>query len=130
MEAVESQNIRIHDLEVQLKNRLSQTPVIMDTKVEGVSMPKFLGKPQESVDIYFFQAKLYLACKRIDYKNQDTLNQKRIVAILASNFRDGEAAWYHSQAVRGSTMFTIDELHMCMKQEFLPRDKEHREEKS
>ena len=55
IEAVESQNIRIHDLEVQLRNNLSQTPVIMDTKVEGVSMPKFHGKPQESVDMYFFQ---------------------------------------------------------------------------
>ena len=129
MEAIERQNIRIHDLECLLaeeKSSVKQTPVIMDTKVEGVSMPKFHGKPHESVDMYFFQAKMFLTCKNIDYKDNSAMNQKRIVAILASNLREGAAAWFHAQAITGDFMSSIEELYKCMKREFVPQDQEHR----
>ena len=132
IKVLESQNQRLLELEERLKiaseyqRKESPSVTFTDTKIEGVTMPKFHGKPHESVDQYFFSAKMFLTCKNIDYYNNEEMNQRRIVAILASNLRDGAASWFHSTSVNGQYMRTIEELYEEMKKEFVPRDEEHR----
>ena len=130
-DVIEAQNRRIFELEELVKSKevesKSPAPVtLLDSKIEGVTMPKFQGKPHESVDQYFFSAKMFLTCKNIDYTNMDAMNQRRIVAILASNLRDGAASWFHSMSIEGRHMQTMKELYEAMKDEFVPRDQEHR----
>ncbi|ETP24768.1 hypothetical protein F441_02293 [Phytophthora nicotianae CJ01A1] len=72
-------------------------------------MPKFHGKPQESVDEFIFEAKLFMNGKNIDYHHPG--NQARVVAMLASNLRDGAASWYHSRImIDNEPISSIDNL--------------------
>ncbi|POM60494.1 hypothetical protein PHPALM_30651 [Phytophthora palmivora] len=61
-------------------------------------MPTYHGHPHESVDVFIIRAKLFMQGKCIDFTNPQ--NGPRVVAMLAANFRDGAASWYHAKQSR------------------------------
>ncbi|ETO83702.1 hypothetical protein F444_02319 [Phytophthora nicotianae P1976] len=106
-------------------DQLQQQQSSREFKVEGASMPKFHGKPQESVDEFIFEAKLFMNGKNIDYHHPG--NQARVVAMLASNLRDGAASWYHSRImIDNEPISSIDNFEEALRDEFLPPDQQHR----
>ncbi|KAI9919698.1 hypothetical protein PsorP6_017721 [Peronosclerospora sorghi] len=94
-------------------------------KIEGESMPTYHGRPNESVDEFIFEAKLFMSGKNIDYNRH--ANQTRIVAMLASNLRSGAASWYHSRVtVDQRPIMDIDEFERVLTAEFIPPDQQQR----
>ncbi|ETI54953.1 hypothetical protein F443_02320 [Phytophthora nicotianae P1569] len=75
-----------NDFRSSVMDQLQQQQSSREFKVEGASMPKFHGKPQESVDEFIFEAKLFMNGKNIDYHHPG--NQARVVAMLAKALRD------------------------------------------
>jgi len=57
----------------------------MEYKVEGISMPNYYGKMGKSVDLYFFQFKVFFKAKNINYKDID--QQGRVLAIFYATKR-------------------------------------------
>ncbi|POM72556.1 LOW QUALITY PROTEIN: hypothetical protein PHPALM_10706, partial [Phytophthora palmivora] len=78
----------------QEEQRLAQQAQ-REYRVEGISMPTFHGRPQESVAEFIFRAKLFMRGKGINF--EDPQQGSRIVAMLAANLRDGAASWYHAK---------------------------------
>ncbi|POM78409.1 LOW QUALITY PROTEIN: hypothetical protein PHPALM_4059 [Phytophthora palmivora] len=94
-------------------------------KIEGVSMPTYHGRPHESVDEFIFWAKLFMQGKCIDFTNPQ--NGPRVVAMLAANFRDGAASWYHATVMVEQVAYhTLDALHVALTAEFVPPDQQFR----
>ncbi|KAJ0393532.1 hypothetical protein ATCC90586_011579 [Pythium insidiosum] len=63
-----------------------------EVKVEGLSMPTYHGRPDESVEEFFFRARLFMEGKNIDYVAPQ--NQARL-----ANLKDGAASWYHHRVI-------------------------------
>ncbi|GMF40126.1 unnamed protein product [Phytophthora fragariaefolia] len=81
-------------------------------KIEDASMPEFHGKPHERVDEFIFEAKLFMN-GNIDVNH--SVNQARVVAVLASNLRDGAALWYHSRImIDNEPICSIDEFEATL----------------
>ncbi|KAI9984517.1 hypothetical protein PInf_005875 [Phytophthora infestans] len=96
-----------------------------ELKIEGASMPKFYGKPQESVDEFIFETTLFMNGKNIDYGHP--ANQVRVVAMLACNLRESAASWYHNRImIDKEPIGSIDEFEAALRDEFLPPDQQHR----
>lgn len=109
----------------QLQQQLQAQHAHREHKIEGVSMPTYHGRPHESVDEFIFRAKLFMQGKCIDFMNPQ--NGPRVVAMLAANFRDGAASWYHAKVmVEHVAYHTIDELHGALAAEFVPPDQQFR----
>ncbi|GLE04303.1 hypothetical protein PINS_up013218 [Pythium insidiosum] len=91
-------------------------------KVEGLSMPTYHGRPDESVDEFFFRARLFMEGKNIDYVAPQ--NQARLVSMLASNLKDGAAAWYHHRAiVDNNPVHTLFDFQAALEHAFVPPDR-------
>ncbi|KAF4037370.1 Retrotransposon gag protein [Phytophthora infestans] len=109
----------------QLQQQLQAQHAHREHKIEGVSMPTYHGRPHESVDEFIFRAKLFMQGKCINFMNPQ--NGPRVVAMLAANFRDGAASWYHAKVmVEHVAYHTIDELHGALAAEFVPPDQQFR----
>ncbi|KAJ0398062.1 hypothetical protein ATCC90586_001664 [Pythium insidiosum] len=88
-------------------------------------MRKYHGRPDESVDEFIFEAKLFMSGKNIDYNRHE--NQARVVAMVASNLRSGAASWYHSRVMVDRMPITnIDEFEQALTAEFIPPDQQQR----
>lgn len=119
---VASQN---NEFRSSVMDQLQHQQSTREFKIEGASMPKFYGKPHESVDEFIFEAKLFMNGKNIDFNH--SVNQARVVAMLASNLRDGAASWYHSRImIDNEPICSINEFEAALRDEFLPPDQQHR----
>ncbi|ETL85000.1 hypothetical protein L917_15328 [Phytophthora nicotianae] len=88
-------------------------------------MPTYHGRPHESVDEFIFRAKLFMQGKCIDFANPH--NGPRVVVMLAANFRDGAASWYHAKVMVEHVAYrSIEELHATLTTEFVPLDQQFR----
>ncbi|OWY92939.1 hypothetical protein PHMEG_00037843 [Phytophthora megakarya] len=88
-------------------------------------MPTYHGHPHESVEEFILRAKLFMQGKCIDFTNPH--NGPRVVAMLAANFRDGAASWYHAKVMVKQVIYsTLDELHAALVAEFMPPDQQFR----
>ncbi|GMF24224.1 unnamed protein product [Phytophthora fragariaefolia] len=97
----------------QVQQQVQAHTAQREHKIEGVSMPTYHGRPNESVDEFIFRAKLFMQGKCIDFTNPH--NGSRVVAMLATNFRDGAASWYHAKVmVEHVTYSSLDELHATL----------------
>ncbi|EEY58556.1 uncharacterized protein PITG_10643 [Phytophthora infestans T30-4] len=72
----------------QLQQQLQAQHAHREHKIEGVSMPTYHGRPHES-------------------------NGPRVVAMLAANFRDGAASWYHAKVMVEHQFRLRAELRQC-----------------
>ncbi|GLD97283.1 hypothetical protein PINS_up005966 [Pythium insidiosum] len=96
-----------------------------EAKVEGLSMPVYHGRPDESVEEFFFHARLFMEGKNIDYTAAQ--NQARLVAMLAVNLKDGAASWYHHRViVDGDPVHTLLDFQGALEREFVPPDQQQR----
>ncbi|POM80349.1 hypothetical protein PHPALM_1825, partial [Phytophthora palmivora] len=108
----------------QEEQRLAQQAQ-REYRVEGISMPTFHGRPQESVAEFIFRAKLFMRGKGINF--EDPQQGSRIVAMLAANLRDGAASWYHAKIMVEEIAFhNITELETALTAEFVPPDQQFR----
>ncbi|KAJ0394738.1 hypothetical protein ATCC90586_008852 [Pythium insidiosum] len=114
-----------HEFQSMMLEQAQRQHSSREFKIEGASMPTFHGRPDESVDEFIFEAKLFMSGKNIDYNRAD--NQGRVVAMLASNLRSGAASWYHSRImVECNPIETIGEFHQALTREFIPPDQQQR----
>ena len=114
-----------HDFRAVVLEQMKTQQSHREFKIEGASMPTFHGKPNESVDEFMFEAKLFMNGKNIDFDRLE--NQSRVVAMLAANLRGGAASWYHSRIVIDEeTIDSIGEFEQALKDEFVPADQQQR----
>ena len=125
-DAVVQMLVRSLDGQDKLYRALTQqTNKKVESKVEGISMPKYHGKLGESVDMFFWQAKVFFTAKNIDYK--EPANQNRCLAMIVANLRDVAASWYQDR-VNSSNQHPTDltSLKTALEQEFVPADMQDR----
>ncbi|KAG3130274.1 hypothetical protein PI126_g20579 [Phytophthora idaei] len=115
-----------YQLQLQQQMQAQQAQNLQrEHKIEGVSMPTYNGRPHESVDGFIFRAKLFMQGKCIDFTNPH--NGSRVVAMIAVNFRDGAASWYHAKVMVEHVVYsTLDELHAVLTAEFVTLDQQFR----
>ncbi|KAI9908171.1 hypothetical protein PsorP6_004178 [Peronosclerospora sorghi] len=98
-----------HEFCSLMMEQLQQQNHNREFKFEGTSMNTYHCRPDESIDEFIFEAKLFMSGKNIDYNCHE--NQTRVVAMLASNLRSGAASWYHSRVmVDQRPIMEIDEF--------------------
>ncbi|KAI9922402.1 hypothetical protein PsorP6_002167 [Peronosclerospora sorghi] len=94
-------------------------------KIEGEYMPMYHGRPDERVDEFIFEAKLFMKGKNIDYNRHE--NQTRVVAMLASNLLSGAALYYHSRVIVDQRpIMDIMRFERVLTAEFKPPDQQLR----
>lgn len=120
--SVSAQN---HELCSMVANQIKHQHSNREFKVESVSMPTFHGRPNESVDEFIFEAKIFMNGKNIDYTRPE--NQGRVVAMLASNLRTGAVSWYHRRImVENNPISTINDFEQALNDELIPPDQQQR----
>ncbi|KAI9912347.1 hypothetical protein PsorP6_005811 [Peronosclerospora sorghi] len=109
---------------LMMMEQLQQQHHNREFKIEGESMSTYHGCPDESVDEYIFETKLFMSGKNIDYNRHE--NQTRVVEMLARNLRSGDASWYHSRVMVGQRpIMDIDEFERVLTAEFIPPYQQH-----
>ena len=112
------------ELLCNLVGKIQKSKPQMEYKVEGISMPNYYGKMGESVDLYFFQSKVFFKAKNINYK--DIGQQGRVLAMLAANLRGTAASWYRDFIGNGNIIENYEELQEAITKEFVPNDLQER----
>ena len=92
-----------------------------ERKVEGIQMPKYSGKIEESFKVFAQKVSLYLGAKNIASNAPE--NQARIIAMIASNLQGQAAMWY---SIYKEDIKTVDQLYELMEKEFVPTDLQER----
>ena len=90
-------------------------------KVEGISMPHYRGELTEYLDLFFEQSLRFFEAKNIDWELPK--NEKRVLAMMASNLRGGAAAWYTMKRLE---ITNIKALFEALQAEFVPADLQER----
>ena len=109
------------DREDRLIQLLVERQRTTERRVEGIQMPKYSGKIEESFQVFADKVSLYLKAKNIDGAAPD--NQERVIAMIASNLKGQAAMWY---AIYKDDIPTVAELYRLMQQEFVPEDLQER----
>jgi len=89
-----------------------------EVSVQGMSLPQFHGKENESVEMFIWQARQFFAAKNFDL--DDGPVQARCVTTIIANFRGNASFWYRSSESAHGKPTTIDELHARMEAYFTP----------
>ncbi|KAF0747206.1 hypothetical protein AaE_007818 [Aphanomyces astaci] len=96
-----------------------------ELRVEGLKMPKYYGRMDESFSLYIHQVTTFFKAKNVDYQENDG-TQQRCIAMMVANFRDLAAAWYQERLSRGESPNTLIELEEELRAEFEPDDLQDR----
>ncbi|KAG7388658.1 hypothetical protein PHYPSEUDO_011985 [Phytophthora pseudosyringae] len=100
----------------ELMDKLVNRPLV-EKRVEGLSMPKYIGSLGESLGLFLDQARLFFEAKDVDYTHAS--NSRRVLVMMVSNLQGQAAAWYVTQQ---SGIKTIGELADALRREFIPAD--------
>ncbi|KAF0689302.1 hypothetical protein As57867_019174, partial [Aphanomyces stellatus] len=97
-----------------------------ELKVEGLTMPKYHGRMDESISLYIHQVTTFFKAKNVDFQADDG-TQLRCIAMMVANFRGLAAAWYQERLhSRGEVPSTLLELENELRDEFEPDDLQDR----
>ncbi|KAI9913735.1 hypothetical protein PsorP6_005917 [Peronosclerospora sorghi] len=80
-------------------------------------MPTYHVRVGERLQVFLQQVKLYFSSKNIDV--QDSTNQGRLIAMVASNLKGQAAAWF---TFNQDQFTTLCELADALQAEFIPPD--------
>ncbi|KAI9909301.1 hypothetical protein PsorP6_014892 [Peronosclerospora sorghi] len=94
-------------------DKLSSARSTVEKRVEGISMPTYHGPVGEPLQVFLQQVKLYFSAKNIDV--QDSTNQGRLIAMVASNLKGQAAAWF---TFNQDQLTTLNELADALQAEF------------
>ncbi|OQS07650.1 hypothetical protein THRCLA_20100 [Thraustotheca clavata] len=97
-----------------------------EVRVEGLSMPKYRGKMDESISLYIHKVTTFFKAKNID-PQADNETQQRCMAMMVANFCGLVASWYQDRLRdKGSPPSTLVELEKELRAEFEPDDLQDR----
>ncbi|KAI9908404.1 hypothetical protein PsorP6_004331 [Peronosclerospora sorghi] len=116
-----------HEMEQLLQHqrvvldKLGSGRLTVEKRVEGISMPTYHGRVGEPLQVFLQQVKLYFSAKNIDV--QDSTNQGRLIAMVASNLKGQAADWF---TFNQDQFTTLNELTDALQAEFIPPDLQER----
>jgi hypothetical protein len=97
-----------------------------EVRVEGLTMPKYSGRMDESISLYIHQVNTFFQAKNID-PSESAATQQRCLAIVAANLRGLAAAWYQERVQSTGTLpSTLMEFEEELRREFEPADLQER----
>ncbi|KAI9910212.1 hypothetical protein PsorP6_010955 [Peronosclerospora sorghi] len=89
----------------------------VEKRVEGIYMPTYHGRQGEPLYVFLHQVKLNFSAKNIDF--QDSKNQGRLIAVVASNWKGQTAVW---STFNQEQTTTLSELADALQAELIPPD--------
>lgn len=93
----------------------------LNLKLEGVKMPVYSGRVEESAQLYYEQMDQYFAGKGIAWKSPELA--PRILATLGGSLRGAAAQWF---AINRRSIQEVDEFFVELHREFVPADLQQR----
>jgi hypothetical protein len=109
-------------------NVVIPTPRAMpqEVRVEGLSMPKYSGRMDESISLYIHQVNMFFQAKNID-PSESTATQQRCLAMVVANLRGLAAAWYQERVqTSGGMPASLVQFEQELRREFEPADLQER----
>ncbi|CAK4746001.1 hypothetical protein AeMF1_003574 [Aphanomyces euteiches] len=116
-------------LQQQEQAQAAPTPVQRDTerRVEGLSMPSFHGRINESIGLYIHRVETFFKTKNLNYM-EDKEVEARCLAMVVANLKGQAAAWYQELASHegGSGLTALSDFEKALRKAFGPDDLKER----
>ncbi|KAH9095130.1 hypothetical protein LEN26_017915 [Aphanomyces euteiches] len=116
-------------LQQQEQAQAAPPPVQRDTerRVEGLSMPSYHGRINESIGLYIHRVETLFKAKNLNYM-EDKEVEARCLAMVVANLKGQAAAWYQELASHegGSGLTTLSDFEKALRKEFEPDDLQER----
>ena len=89
-------------------------------KVDGLRMPTYSGRNEESARLFYMQIHQYFSARGTNWKSESVAPQ--ILAVLGSLLRGPAAQWFllHQEEIH-----SVDEFFIAIENEFVPADLQH-----
>uniref|UniRef100_A0AAV1TGI5 CCHC-type domain-containing protein n=1 Tax=Peronospora matthiolae TaxID=2874970 RepID=A0AAV1TGI5_9STRA len=104
-----------------LLEQFQRSTQLSDIKLEGVKLPTYGGRLDESFLLYKEQVEQYFFAKGVNWKCHEL--SLRILAILGGTLKHGAAQWYVMQK---QNITTVDDFFFKIEREFVPADLQER----
>ena len=73
-----------------------------EIRVEGLQIPKYSGRMNESVGLYIHKCKMYFQAKRMDFTIPEV--EQRCIALMAANLTGVAASWLQDRVASLRTL--------------------------
>ncbi|TMW66815.1 hypothetical protein Poli38472_014127 [Pythium oligandrum] len=105
----------------EMLEKMQREQVRTEFKLEGVKLPTYSGRVEESAQLFYEQADQYFAAKGIAWKSVELA--PRVLAALGGSLRGAAAQWF---ATRRVLIQSVDEFFTELHREFVPADLQQR----
>lgn len=94
-------------------------------RIEGLRLPEYHGRVDESIDLYIHRVNTFFAAKNIT-PCADPATERRCLAIVVANLQGLAASWYLERVARSEVPTSLLELEAALRAEFEPPDLQER----